>query len=160
MKPKGFYKESNSQQLSQIYIPKQTVRKTKFHPYLKSELAALNCLILKHLKSCSSKSPIIKCQMEPCHQLIHFLKKNYNIKNKYMNASQIINDLSFQVKRFYNQRDFCTILTDENGIMHFKLKLAKSRILTYFSNQYLEKKKTSYKNILHLLFIVDDQKIN
>ena len=77
-----------------------------------------------------------------------------------MNASQIINDLSFQVKRFYNQRDFCTILTDENGIMHFKLKLAKSRILTYFSNQYLEKKKTSYKNILHLLFIVDDQKIN
>ena len=55
-------------------------------------------------------------------------KKIYNIRNKYMNAAQIFIDLSFQVKRFYNQR----------GIINFKLKSAKSRSLTYFSNQNLE----------------------
>ena len=96
--PVGFYKKLNNG--CSCFIPFKDFNSRKsteslpnrvlFNSYfpnrvsqaIKYELHRLNNLILKHLTCSSTKSPLIKCEMEPIKQLCNYLTKNFALTNR------------------------------------------------------------------------------
>ena len=86
--PVGFYKKLNNG--CSCFIPFKDFNSRKstenfpnrVSQAIKYELHRLNNLILKHLTCSSTKSPLIKCEMEPIKQLCNYLTKNFALTNR------------------------------------------------------------------------------
>jgi hypothetical protein len=159
----GFYKKLNNGKLLELKTPLCRFLRPKYDqradkPILK-ELRWLNTLILKNLTCSSTKSPVIRCKMEPSEKFSRYLSEKYSIKNKFTNGTEFLMDHSFEIERFYNQTDYCTIFIKNDGLLSFSLKLANPRKLVHL-NRNLEKIETFYKIILHIEFNVHDKKID
>jgi len=87
--PVGFYNKLHNG-LS-IFVPFKHFSSRKYaeivpiktSKFIKCELKKLNYLILKHLTCSSTKSPLIKCEMEPSKLFCNYLTKNYALTNRY-----------------------------------------------------------------------------
>lgn len=159
----GFYKKLNNGKLLELKTPLCRFLRPKFHQRVKKsilkELRWLNSLILRNLTCSSTKSPVIRCKMEPSEKFSKYLAEKYSIRNKFTNGTGLLKDHSFEIERFYNRTDFCTIFIKKDGLLSFSLKLAKPRKLVHL-NRKLEKIETFYKTILHIEFNVHDKKID
>ncbi len=156
----GFYKKLNSFKLTELETTFPTLLRVKQRAgkTILKELRWLNSLILKNLTCSSTKSPIIRCKMEPSEKFCKYLAEKYSIRNKFTNGTKLLKDHSFEIERFYNQTDYCTIFIKKDGLLSFSLKLANPRKLLYL-NRKLEKIETFYKTILHIEFNIHDRKI-
>ena len=139
-------------------IKPKPIQRTDVSPLCKSELKALNYLILKHLTSSIKRSPLIADKTEISDQLYEYLINTYSFNNKFANGSKLLNDHSFFIERFFNETDYCTISTNQHGESTFKIRLTKPQRFNFFINSILEKKELFYKNLLHFEFCVDDKK--
>ncbi len=68
-------------------------------------------------------------------------------------------DHVFEIERFFNETDYCTIFSKDDRQLSFRLKIAKPRKIIYLDKN-LKKNTLFYKTNLHVEFIVDDKKIN
>ena len=96
--PIGFwsYKDKGNQSFKKI--KKIKTNNLKISTACKKDLRVLNYLILKDLIS-RFRSPIIKSQMNPSCQFINFLRSNYDITNRFKNATKLLVDNNFIIKR-------------------------------------------------------------
>ena len=137
--------------------PKPTER-TNVSPLCKSELKALNYLILQNLTSSTKRSPLNAAKTEISNQLYEYLINTYSFSNKFADGSKLLSDHSFFIERFFNETDYCTIYTNQHGESTFKIRLTKPQRFNFLINSKLEKKELFYKNLLHFEFCVDDKK--
>ena len=156
---KGYYFDLNNGRIQNSEIAKTTNKEKSLSPSCKSEIKALNYLILKQLRSSRKSSPLISGKFEPSIQLQKYLISRYQLTNKYSCGLKIIHDHKLIIERYFSPRDYCTIYTNINGQSSFKVKLTKPRNLNFFYNLNLDKKKIFYKCILHYKFTVDDKKV-
>ncbi len=78
---------------------------------------------------------------------------------RFANCTSLLRENLFEIERFFNATDYCTIFTKHDRQVSFRLKIAKPRKNTYF-NKNMEKKTLFYKTKLHVEFNVDDKKLN
>ena len=126
--PSGFYKTLNNGKLFDLMTPLSILLRPQYHQRadktIVKELRWLNSLILKNLTCSSTKSPIIRCKMEPSEKFCKYLADKYSIRNKFTNGTELLKDHSFEIERFFNQTDYCTIFIKKDGLLSFSLKLA------------------------------------
>jgi hypothetical protein len=174
---RGFYKDFNRGVVSTfITFTKHRVTKPA-SPAFRSEIRALEFLMLKHLKNLSGKSPLITDKFEPTERFQKYLVENYQVNisfhlkkieffnlssifklgNKFIDGSKFLKDHCLPCKRFFNENDYCSIYSNRLGESSFKIKLANPTNLFYFDSS-LFKRKISYKRFFHFKFIVDENK--
>ena len=168
---RGFYKDFH-EGLAQNLISVTKKRVTKsLNPAFKSELRAIEFLILNHLRNSSGKSPLINDKFEPTEQFQKYLVDKYKVKvrlhlktsnnsliyflqfklsNKFIDGSNFLKDHCLPCKRFFNENEYCSIYNNLLGESSFKIKLAYPTNLYYFDSL-LCKRKICYKRFFHLL---------
>ena len=129
---KGYFLVLNKGLIQRVHhecskIKPKTIKRTNGSPLCKSELKALNYLILKKLTSSTKKSPLIVAKTEISNQLYKYLINTYSFNNKFADGSKLLNDHSFFIQRYFNETDYCTIYTNQHGENSFKIRLTKPR---------------------------------
>ena len=138
----------------QIHKPKKqtTVAKNKT---ILAELKCLNYLIVKDLKCSSTKPPFAKGKMDISAKLRMYLEAAYGITHRHTNATQLLEDHTFNVERFYNHTDYSSIFQNS-----FCLRIQKPKTIRFFTSHNLEEKQIQYKNVLHYSFTVSANKLS
>ena len=116
---------------------------------IENEMIFFNTEILKKLLSSTSKSQNKKETIQISENLFFYLIKNYNIKQnsyKWCDGSKILQDFSFDTKRFFNNTDYCCIKEDS-----FKIRLFQ-RFLKYFYDELCVSKQKPFKHALTFKF--------
>lgn len=126
----GFYFDLNNGKLIQRSVQTYNKKRNFNVKPFKKELIALNYLKIKNLKNFSTKSPLIKCKMEPSKQFAIFLVQKYQIVGKYKSCDKL--KKIFFLERYFNSKDYCTLLCDENGVPFFKIKILNERKVFFF----------------------------
>lgn len=161
LKPNGFYKESELAEKCQknsCCSPKCCLRYQNGNKWLKI-IKEINQIILSKLTNSSTKSLFVKEKYETSIKFSDYLADRYNLGNKYICGDQFLKDHSIQVSRYFNERNYTTILIDEQKVRSFKFKLAKPRRKSVYINSKMEKATFFGNHTLHIHFTRDNRVI-
>lgn len=114
-----------------------------------SEMEYFNTEILQKLLSSTSKSQNKRATIQISERLFTFLKNNYNLKQnsyKWTDGSNILKEFSFDIKRYFNQTDYCCIKEAS-----FKIRIFQ-KYRKYFGGKNLTLKKKPFKHALTFKF--------
>ncbi len=76
---RGFYKDFNKGVVPNFNIITKSRVTTSVNPVFRSELKALEFLILKHLRNTPGKSPLVTDKIEPTERFQKYLVENYQV---------------------------------------------------------------------------------
>ena len=80
----------------------------------------------------------------------NYLKETYNVTKEFTCGYDFIRDHSLEINRYFNNRNFTTIKTNNNNQSSFYYRLSIERSKSFSINERMEKKKfKGRKNVLY-----------
>ena len=134
-----YWRNSNTKRISKA-IDRFKFESTKKRNYnketdnieLDKQIKQLEYLIMKNLKYRINSSPLVKDSMELEKELKIYLEQKYKFDNTFCNGAKFLKDHKINVRRFFNQMDFCTLFKSK-----IEFKIAKPRKLKCFIDELL-----------------------
>ena len=146
-KSKGFYSMTNKN----IASLQQQKEKIRMQRVPRSELKALNFIILKNLRTSSKRSPIVNVKMEMTNYFKNYLIKMYQLTTRFIDGTSILIDHSLHLNRFLNPHEYYALKS-------FQIRLVRPKRLNVILDNLMNKKCFFFKNKLHIKFIVIEKK--
>jgi hypothetical protein len=126
---------------------------------IRRDIRKLNSKILKNLRSSVRKSPEVKDKFKASHAFVEYVTAKYGGRTAKMGRfmeSSILSDHSFQIERFFNNRDYCTVY--ENSFL-FRLQKPKKYIYKIDHNLSKFFKFSQTKQTFHFKFVIHTRKV-
>ena len=151
-------KRSSTPNNNSCLSPMCCLRYQNINKWLKI-ISEINQIILSNLTNSSKRSLFVKERYEASAKFSHYLADRYNLGNTYICGDNFLKDHSFQLNRYFNERNYTTIFIDEHNVSSFKFKLAKPRRKSFHINSKMEKATFIGKHTIHIRFTRDNRVI-
>jgi len=160
LKPNGFYKESELAKRCKksCLTPTRRLRHHHCNKWL-NKINEINEIILSKLTNSSTQSIFVKEKYETSKKFSDYLADRYNLGNKYICGDKFLKDHSIHQSRYFNERNYTTILIDEHNVSSFMFKLAKPRRKSFSINSKMEKTTFVGNHTIHIRFTRDNRVI-
>lgn len=99
----------------------------------------------------TDKCPIIRKHFNVSNSFANFLKRNYNITNKWITGEFFLKDFNICLERFFNENEYCVTSSKT-----FNLKLLKKKQNS--KGRDLKNQIRFFKPNLYMCFLVESKK--